>query len=338
MGEPLIVQLTRTYPRGPTVRVHLDTPLLPGEVTALFGPSGVGKTTTLRCVAGLERLDAGLIQHGLTVWDDGRRALPPQARRVGFVGQDLALFPHLRAWENVAYGRGAGDEARARALLMELGLGPQEASRPPGQLSGGQRQRVALARALAPNPQVMLLDEPLSALDATRRDALRGLLRETLTRLAVPTLIVTHDRAEALALADRLVVMVAGPHGGELAHDGAAASVLRAPNTEAVARALGFDNVWTVRRDDAGQAWAGTIRLLGEVGERVSLFAEDVQLTAPGAGDGDATLTERLWEGPTARLRLDAGVIVIARVRQAEAEGLSVGQRVGVRVTLPGRQ
>ena len=282
MGEPLLIQLTRTHPRGPTVRVHLDTPLLPGEVTALFGPSGVGKTTTLRCVAGLERLDAGLIQHGATVWDDGHRALPPQARRVGFVGQDLALFPHLTAWENVAYGRGAGDEARARALLRELGVAPEEANRPPGQLSGGQRQRVALARALAPNPQVMLFDEPLSALDAAARDALRGLLRQTVTRLAVPTLIVTHDRAEALALADRLVVMVAGAEGNAVAQDGPAGAVLRAPKNEAVARALGFENVWTVRHDDVGRAWAGTIRLVGEVGERVSLFAEDVQITAPG--------------------------------------------------------
>lgn len=332
MGEPLLIQLTRAYPGGPTVRVQLDTPLLPGTVTALFGPSGVGKTTTLRCVAGLERLDGGLIQLGATVWDDGRRALPPQARRVGFVGQELALFPHLRAWENVAYGRGAGGEARARALLNELGLGPQEADRPPGQLSGGQRQRVALARALAPNPQVMLFDEPLSALDATSRDALRSLLRETLTRLDVPTLLVTHDRAEALSLADRLVVMVAGQDGGEVAQDGAAASVLRQPRGEAVARALGVDNVWTVRRDDAGQAWAGALRLVGELGERVSLFAEDVQITAPGAGDGDATLIERLDEGPTTRLRLDAGVLVISRVHRAEAEGLSVGQRVGLRV------
>ena len=332
MGEPLLIQLTHVYPRGPTVRVILDTPLLPGEVTALFGPSGVGKTTALRCVAGLARLDVGLIQHGNTVWDDGRRALPPQARRVGFVGQDLALFPHLRAWENVAYGRGAGDEARARALLAELGLGAQEANRPPGQLSGGQRQRIALARALAPSPQVMLLDEPLSALDTASRDALRGLLRETLRRLSVPTLIVTHDRGEALALADRLVVMVADADGGTVAQDGAAASVLRAPKTEAAARALGFDNVWTVRRDDAGLAWAGAIRLTGEVGERVSLFAEDVQITAPGAGDGDATLIERLGEGPTARLRLDAGVPVVARTHRADAHGLAVGQRVGVRL------
>ncbi|MCK6525115.1 ABC transporter ATP-binding protein [Myxococcota bacterium] len=332
MGEPLLIRLTRSRPGGPTVRVHLESPLRPGEVTALFGPSGVGKTTTLRCVAGLERIDEGLIQHGSTVWDDGRRRLPPQARRVGLVGQELALFPHLRAWENVAYGRDAGGEARARALLEELGLGRAEADRRPGQLSGGQRQRVALARALASSPAVMLLDEPLSALDASGRDVLRGLLRERLQRLEVPALIVTHDRAEALALADRLVVMVAGAEGGELAQDGAAEAVLLAPRSEAVARALGYENVWTPRHDDAGRAWAGALRLRGEVGAVVVAFAEDLQLTAPGAGDGDATLTERRWEGPTALLRLDAGVPVVARARRAEAEGLSVGQRVGLRL------
>lgn len=332
MGEPLLIQLTRAYPGGPTVRVHLESPLRPGEVTALFGPSGVGKTTALRCVAGLTRIDAGRIQHGETVWDDGRRALPPQARRVGLLGQDLALFPHLKAWQNVAYGRGAGGEAEARGLLVELGLSPAEADRLPAQLSGGQRQRVALARALAPRPQVMLLDEPLSALDAASRDALRGLLRERLTRLGVPTLLVTHDRAEAFALADRLVVMIRGAEGGEVAQDGPAEAVLRSPRGDAVARALGYENLWPVRRDAAGSAWAGSLRLRGEVGDRVAQLAEDVQLTAPGAGDGDATLTERLPEGPTARLRLDAGVPVVARVPYADAADLTVGQRVGLRL------
>jgi sulfate transport system ATP-binding protein len=182
-----------------------------GSLTALLGPSGSGKSTLLRVIAGLERPDAG------EVFISGKEAtaLAPQKRGVGFVFQHYAPFKHMTVWENVAFGlkirRRPKDEVRARVeLLLELvqlgGLG----KRYPAQLSGGQRQRMALARALAPEPDVLLLDEPFGALDARVRAELREWLRRLHDEVHVTTVFVTHDQEEALELADRIVVMNRG--------------------------------------------------------------------------------------------------------------------------------
>ncbi len=177
------------------------------ETVALVGPSGAGKTSVLRAIAGLLRPDAGWIRLGDRTWHDSERGddVPPEARRVGFVFQDYALFPHMSVRANVAFG---GHE-RVDELLERFEIAHLADARPPT-LSGGERQRVALARALARDPEVLLLDEPLSALDAYTRARVRSELRELLQDLALPTLLVTHDFEDAAALADRVGVLVEG--------------------------------------------------------------------------------------------------------------------------------
>jgi molybdate transport system ATP-binding protein len=185
--------------------VALEVPA--GGCLALAGPSGAGKTTVLRIVAGLLKPERGLVSCGGDVWLDERIDLPPERRRCGYVFQDYALFGHMPAWRNVAYA-GVGRE-RALELLDRFGLAARADARP-GQLSGGERQRVAVARALAREPDVLLLDEPLSALDARTRAAaareLAGVLRES----GVPALLVTHDFHEAAQLGDRVGVLDRG--------------------------------------------------------------------------------------------------------------------------------
>ena len=177
------------------------------ETVALVGPSGAGKTSVLRAIAGLLRPEAGWIRLGGRTWHDSERGddLPPEARRVGFVFQDYALFPHMSVRANVAFG---GHE-RVDELLERFEIAHLADARPLT-LSGGERQRVALARALARDPEVLLLDEPLSALDAYTRARVCSELRELLQDLALPTLLVTHDFEDAAALADRVGVLVEG--------------------------------------------------------------------------------------------------------------------------------
>jgi len=187
----------------------LDVALSIGrETLALVGPSGAGKTTVLRAVAGLRRPDSGRIALGERAWFDGAAGvdLPPEARSVGLVFQEYALFPHMTVRANVAFG---GRGRRVDELLERFGIGALAGERP-ASLSGGERQRVALARALARDPSVLLLDEPLSALDAHTRGVVRAELQDLLAELALPALLVTHDFRDAAALADRVGVVVDG--------------------------------------------------------------------------------------------------------------------------------
>jgi molybdate transport system ATP-binding protein len=202
------------------------------ETVALVGPSGAGKTTVLRAVAGLARPDAGRIALGEQPWfDAGRRVdLPPEERSVGYVFQDYALFPHLSVERNVAFG----GRARARELLERFRIDHLARARP-AELSGGERQRVGLARALARDPAVLLLDEPLSALDAHTRAALRVELAELLVELRLPALLVTHDFEDAAVLAGRVGVLRAG----RLLQMGTPAELVAAPATPFVASLTG---------------------------------------------------------------------------------------------------
>jgi putative spermidine/putrescine transport system ATP-binding protein len=217
--------------------VSLD--LAPGEFVALLGPSGCGKTTALRCLAGLERIDGG------RVLIDGRdvSAVPVNRRDIGMVFQSYSLFPHLTAAENVGFGlrmrRVAAPERRERAneTLELVGLG-HLAGRYAHQLSGGQQQRVALARALVTRPQVLLLDEPLSALDAKVRVQLREEIRRLQLELGITTVFVTHDQEEALAVADRVAVMRAG----RIEQIGAPEDLYARPATAFVADFIGLSN------------------------------------------------------------------------------------------------
>jgi molybdate transport system ATP-binding protein len=212
MADTLIAEFSITHPRGPTIHGALEMPSRRHSITVLFGPSGSGKTTILRCLAGLERPERGRIQFGDEVWFDavGKACLTPQQRGIGFVFQDYALFPHLSVAENIAYGLQKIPKpeclTRVDEAIQRFGLNEQRHRRP-GQISGGQQQRVALARALVTQPRLLLLDEPLSALDTGLRESLRDELRQQLRSLAIPVILVTHDAAEAELLGDQIVAV-----------------------------------------------------------------------------------------------------------------------------------
>jgi len=216
-----------------------------GELLCLLGPSGCGKTTLLRIIAGLEREDAGRVHAG------GREltGLPPQARDYGILFQSYALFPNLTVAENVAYGlygRGMGRshrDARVAEMLDLVGL-PGSGRKYPGQMSGGQQQRVALARALAPAPSLLLLDEPMSALDARVREHLRMELRQLQRRLNITTIMVTHDQEEAMTMADHIAVM----DGGRIVQAGTPGQIYEQPATAFVAGFIGQANWLPGRR------------------------------------------------------------------------------------------
>jgi len=205
-------RVTRRFGRQAAVD-GLSLSLDSGSIGCLLGPSGCGKTTALRCIAGFERPDAGMIRAGDVVLDAPGTCVPAERRRIGMVFQDYALFPHLTVAENVGFGlRGvqAGERSRRVAELLELVGLSAESGRFPDELSGGQQQRVALARALAPQPHLVLLDEPFSSLDADVRERLAGELRTILKRAGATALLVTHDQHEAFAMADRVGVMREG--------------------------------------------------------------------------------------------------------------------------------
>jgi len=213
-GQPVpalrIAGLERVY--GSIVALSgVDLEVRQAEMLTVLGPSGCGKTTVLRLVAGLEQPDAGTIEiAGRRVTGPGG-SVPPERRRVGMVFQDYALFPHLSVADNVAYGiRRDPDRAVRVAELLELVNLPDAGDRMPHELSGGMQQRVAMARALAPRPDIVLLDEPFSNLDAALRTQLRGDLREILRAAGASAILVTHDQDEALTLGDRMAVMVRG--------------------------------------------------------------------------------------------------------------------------------
>jgi iron(III) transport system ATP-binding protein len=258
----MILQLrnvTRDFP-GPHGSAHravadLSLDIEQGSFCTLLGPSGCGKTTLLRLIAGFEQPTAGdILHHGRSITN-----VPPYRRGFPLVFQSYALFPHMSVRDNVAYGlrvrRVPRHEAAARAdrALALLGLEPQR-HRHPAQLSGGEQQRVALARCLVLEPEIILLDEPLSNLDAGLRVSMRREIRSLQQRLGITAIYVTHDQEEALAVSDRIVVM----SDGRIEHAGSPADVYHRPRTAFVARFMGCPNVFPVER-----AGSRRIRLLG---------------------------------------------------------------------------
>ncbi len=218
--------------------------MAPRGLTVLFGPSGAGKSLTLQALAGLCSLDAASIALGETCWHESKTGvfLPPQQRHVGYVPQNYALFPHLNVTQNIAFGlpmRGQAARERVAELVRLMRLEGLERQRP-AQLSGGQQQRVALARALAAEPRLLLLDEPLSALDAAVREALREELRALYERVKIPMVLVTHDALEARMLADTIVVI----EQGHVLQTGSQEEIFRSPQTRDVARLVGMRSCW----------------------------------------------------------------------------------------------
>ena len=295
------------------------------ETVALVGPSGAGKTTVLRAIAGLRRPDRGRIALGERVWFDAAAKvdLPPERRSVGLVFQEYALFPHMTVRANVAFG----GIARVDELLARLRIAHLAGERPEA-LSGGERQRVAVARALARDPQVLLLDEPLAALDAHTRAVVRGELQDVLGALALPTLIVTHDFRDAAALAGRIGVIV----DGRLRQTGTAAELVAHPADAFVAAFTG-GNLLPGRAEggvdvalDAGGVVRAAEPANGRVGVAVYPWEVAVALEAPPNGLNALAGAVHGLAPEGGRVRLQIGEIVIERpVDEVERLGLQSG-------------
>jgi iron(III) transport system ATP-binding protein len=319
----------------------------------LLGPSGCGKTTILRCVAGLEEPDAGEIAIAGTTVYSSRRAVnvPPNRRRIGMVFQSYAVWPHMTVYANVAFPlevrRQDGIRERVMRALAMVGL-EETASRYATTLSGGQQQRVALARAVVAEPDVLLLDEPLSNLDAVLRSQMRAELRRLQETLKVTTMFVTHDQVEALSMSDRIAVV----RDGRIVEAGTPGQLYDRPRDAFTAQFIGGGNILAGRIDDAGpdrppgwcrlQTGFGTLVASGTGAARggVRLFVrpEKVRLLAPGSGpdrgvnEFPCAITRRTFAGERIELevRLADGTLLSARVSPDTASGLGTEARVGL--------
>jgi iron(III) transport system ATP-binding protein len=315
-------------------RVSLD--IEEGEFVCFLGPSGCGKTSLLRIIAGLDRQSAGRVE---IAGKDCSNA-PPEQRDYGIVFQSYALFPNLTVARNVAYGLPTRDKAAAERRVAEMldlvGL-PDVGGRYPGQLSGGQQQRIALARALAPSPRLLLLDEPLSALDARVRISLRRQIRALHDRLGLTTIMVTHDQEEALTLADRIVVM----NHGCIEQVATPAEIYARPASLFVAGFVGAMNILPATATGRGSVRLGGIELAGgqgfAEGEAVSLCWRPEDLLIDAAGEVEALVESVEFLGPYHRATLRAGdlgafAVDVAAERMRDL-GLSDGS--AVRIGLP---
>ncbi|MGO4810290.1 ABC transporter ATP-binding protein [Cupriavidus sp. 2MCAB6] len=341
MHEPTPITLRhcgKTFADGTLALQPLDLDIGAGETAVLLGPSGCGKTTTLRIIAGLEFPDPG----GVVMFGDSDvTPLPIEQRGVGMVFQSYALFPNMTVAENIAYGlrvRRTDPAARRRRvdeMLSMMQLGPF-AERRIDQLSGGQRQRVALARAIAVQPRVLLLDEPLTALDAKLRDALRADINQLLRSLHITAVYVTHDQAEAMALGDRIIVM----DRGRIAQTGTPQQIYRAPANAFVADFIGTMNrlpavpeagAWRVpgglvpRQDNAaGAAQPARAELL--------FRPEDVALARAEEAHLGGSVVTALFLGNYTRLLVDVGAPAPLVVDTTRRDAWHAGDRVGLRL------
>ncbi|WP_203336664.1 ABC transporter ATP-binding protein [Nocardioides limicola] len=345
MGTTLTARVRRHL-----LDLDLSVDVEQAPVTVVFGPSGSGKTTLLRCLAGLDRPESGSrIEYDGALWCDDSTWVRARDRRIGLLFQDHVLFPHLSVAGNVGYGLRqlprADRPARIREALAAAGA-EHLIDRAVPQLSGGEAQRVALARALAPRPRLLLLDEPLSALDTPTRARLRGELRRLLREAGVPALVVTHDRAEALALGDRVAVLI----DGRLRQFDDVATVFSAPADLAVADAVGTETIVAGQVVDTDQG-VTRVQVRGHLLHAVTaeplpegspvlacVRAEDVALHLGAAESGGsprnhlaAVVTGLDDHGPLLRVDLDAGFALAAYVTRPTREDL--GLTPGLRVT-----
>jgi iron(III) transport system ATP-binding protein len=321
-------------------RVNLTVPS--GSMTAILGASGSGKTTLLRIIAGFERLDSGTLSIDGTLMDDSHRAVPAQRRRIGYVPQDGALFPHLSALANIGFGLSRSDRGRAAELLDVVGLAGL-GERRPHQLSGGQQQRVALARALAVRPSVVLLDEPFSSLDAALRTSVRRDVSRILGEAGTTTILVTHDQDEALSMADQVALL----QNGRILAAAAPRELYSAPATAAVANSLGQVNVLIASLHGAvARCVLGEIALAERSGSDrglVLIRAENIEVSdraARGFVAGIVRQFDYFGHDSIARLEVSGGVDerpveIVARI--VGDRQLRPGQQVWVGTNGPGR-
>ena len=351
MAAEISLDFRKTFPGRFTIDAKLAIELERSTTLILYGPSGCGKTTIVRCLAGLEWPEQGRIRFVSQTWldtDQGVR-VRAQDRDIGYMAQDYALFPTYSVAGNIGYGlSGLNREERHRRIAEAvdlLQLGGLEQVRPQ-HLSGGQQQRVALARAVARRPQLLLLDEPLAALDAPTRARLRGELREVLRTLALPAIVVTHDWAEALTLGDRVAVLA----DGRILQIGTPQEVFSRPANAEIAKIVGVETVVEGRITQAGgglvTVHVGSIGLTAvEEEERepevfVCIRAEDVTLERPGKGSTSArnhlsaTVVSMAPLGALVRVTMDCGFPLVALVTRSTVEefGLLEGAAVSAAV------
>ena len=310
-----------------------------GELLTLLGPSGCGKTTTLRMMAGLERPDGGEVRLGGEVVADRTDSVEPENRDVGLVFQDFALFPHLTVAENVAFGLTEADEKATERRVTELLnlvdlAGHRDAT--PDELSGGQQQRVALARSLAPEPEILLLDEPFSNLDVRLRVEMREEVRQILKEAGVTAVSVTHDQEEALSISDRVAVMC----DGEMEQVGRPESVFEHPESRFVASFLGqagFLSAWyeestvvTPIGNFAPQRLNGLTTEYAGTDLDVLVRPDDLRATVVNEGEADGHIVHRQYTGPSFvyRVELDNGDLV--HCQHNHVKELDIGKPVRV--------
>ena len=326
--------LTKTYNGQPVLR-DLTLRVRGGQLLALLGPSGCGKTTTLRLIAGFDWPDSGsIVINGRAVAGDGGR-VPPEARRVGMVFQEYALFPHQDVAGNVGFGlRGPQKADRVREMLALVGMDAY-ASRMPHELSGGQQQRVALARALAPAPEILLLDEPFSNLDTALRAQVRAEVRDILKRAGITGVFVTHDQEEAFSLADVVAVMF----DGRAAQVGEPQHLYHYPATPQVAAFVGEANFLPgAAGGDFALCALGRVALRHPAWGSVDVLVRPETLRFDDDSAADlpvARVTWREFYGHDQRvgLALDGGPVLVARADSGQV--FAPGQMVRVSVSGP---
>jgi iron(III) transport system ATP-binding protein len=337
VSELVIEGLVKSF-GGPRVLDRLDLIVPGGSLAAVLGPSGCGKTTLLRVVAGFEHADAGTIVLGGTKVAGAGHHVPPERRRVGVVPQEGALFPHLTVSGNVGFGLGRARRhaGRAAELLDLVGLGGL-GDRMPHELSGGQQQRVALARALAPEPALVLLDEPFSALDTGLRAAVRDDVRTALRAAGATAVLVTHDQEEALSMADLVAVMA----DGRIAQVAAPGELYASPVDLGVATFVGDAVVLDVIADGTrADSALGALELRESVRGTGRVVVRPEQITLTDAGRGvPATVTSTVFYGHDALVRVDVagsdGPVPVAIRRLGAPTDVMIGEQVGVQVVGP---